>query len=664
MQAGQTLSHYQIVEKLGEGGMGVVYRARDTNLDRFVAVKVLPPDKVADPERKRRFAQEAKTASALNHPNIITIHDIGSARGADFIVMEFVKGKTLDQLIAKKGMALGEALKYAVQIADALAAAAAAGVIHRDLKPGNVMVTESGLVKVLDFGLAKLTEPSSAGDPELTASVAAATEEGAILGTVSYMSPEQAEGRKLDGRSDIFSFGALLYEMLTGQKAFQGETKMSTLVAILHKEPKPLSEVSGGLPREMERIITRCLRKDLDRRWQSMADLRVALRDLKEESESGVGFFPEVAVPPRKARRVPRWVWIALTAVAVGLGGVAVWRLPRAASPTPASVRVVPLTTLEGSETHPSFSPDGSHVAFAWNGGRGNDDIYLKMVGAGTPVRLTSDPARDAHPEWSPDGRWIAYLHDLGSHRWEVRLIAPFGGAERRLAETQADQVTGTSFLAWFPDGKQLVVRDEGGKGQPPGLFAMSAETGERVRLTTSPDDDSGPALSPDGRTLAFGRGGAGAHTGLYLLSLSEDHKPQGEPRRLVASARPPSSAAWTPDGREIVYSFFREHGYQMWRVAASGSAKPERLEWAGNDARHPTFSRGLQGGAWRFAFVQRFLQVNLVRYAIPSTESKAVGEPVVASTRTEQDPDYAPDGKKIAYASDQSGSYEIWVSE
>ncbi|MCP5116282.1 MAG: serine/threonine protein kinase, partial [bacterium] len=219
---GTRIAHFKILEKLGEGGMGVVYKARDTHLDRLVAIKVLPPEKVASPERKRRFVQEAKSASALNRPNIITVHDISSENGIDFIVMEYVAGKTLDELIPRNGMRLGDVLRYSVQIADALAKAHSASIVHRDLKPGNIMVSEDGLVKVLDFGLAKLTEPETAGAEGPTQTIKAPssgphTEEGTILGTVSYMSPEQAEGRKVDARSDIFSTGSVLYEMITGR---------------------------------------------------------------------------------------------------------------------------------------------------------------------------------------------------------------------------------------------------------------------------------------------------------------------------------------------------------------------------------------------------------------------------------------------------------------
>jgi len=289
---GQTLGHYRILSKLGEGGMGVVYSARDAHLDRRVAIKVLPAQAVANPERKRRFVQEAKAASALSHPNIITIYDISQADGVDFIAMEYVSGKTLEDLIRPKGLALGEALKYAVQIADALASAHAAGIVHRDLKPANIMVNEKGLVKVLDFGLAKLTEPKESD--ELTSTLtkideSPRTEMGTVLGTVAYMSPEQAEGRPVDARSDIFSFGSVLYEMLTGRRAFCGNNKLSVMTAIVRDEPERVSALAPVVPVELESLIARLLRKDPERRWQSMADVKVALTEIKEESSTGGG---------------------------------------------------------------------------------------------------------------------------------------------------------------------------------------------------------------------------------------------------------------------------------------------------------------------------------------------------------------------------------------
>ena len=429
---GRTVSHYQILEKLGEGGMGVVYKAMDTHLDRLVAVKVLPPEKVADADRKRRFIQEAKAASALNHPNIVTIYDIDSADGIDFIAMEFVAGKTLDRCIPRHGERLDEALKYSVQIADALVAAHKAGIVHRDLKPSNVMITEHGLVKVLDFGLAKLTESTAPDDEATTRTLNPTTEEGAIVGTVSYMSPEQAEGKKVDARSDIFTFGAVLYEMVTGRRAFQGDSRLATLTAILHEEPKPASQVAEGLPRELERIIARCLRKDPARRFQAMPDLKVALEELKEESTSGT---LDVATVPQRRRRW-RLAWTVAFLAGAGVVSTLWFVRPATKAPEP-PMTAVPLITYPGLDGEPTFSPDGNQVAFTWFGEtRDNEDIYVKLIGTtGSPLRLTVDAAKDYSPAWSPDGRFIAFLRNLPRAKCAVLLIPALGGRERKLAE-------------------------------------------------------------------------------------------------------------------------------------------------------------------------------------------------------------------------------------
>jgi predicted Ser/Thr protein kinase len=284
---GQALGHYRIEAKLGEGGMGVVYRAFDTHLDRPVAIKILRADATASPESRRRFQQEAKAASALNHPNIVHIYDISSSGGMDYIAMEFVDGKTLDRLIGKSGLVLSDTLKYAIQVVDALARAHSAGIVHRDLKPANIIVGEEGRVKLLDFGLAKLAAAadidSEAGTVTITVREDVQTEEGTILGTVAYMSPEQAEGKKLDARSDLFSFGSVLYEMITGRRPFEGVNKISTLSAILYKEPLPLGDVTPDVPAELDRIVSLCLRKDRERRAQHAGDIKVALAEVRED---------------------------------------------------------------------------------------------------------------------------------------------------------------------------------------------------------------------------------------------------------------------------------------------------------------------------------------------------------------------------------------------
>src|SRR5208283_1238052 len=359
----KTLGSYRIEAKIGSGGMGIVYRALDPRLGRKVAIKVLPSSAVANADRERRLIQEARAASALNHPNIVTIYEIDrceqDGQSTSFIAMEFVPGSTLAQLIGGKGLRLRYALKYAAQIADALSAAHAAGIIHRDLKPANVMVTPQGTVKILDFGLAKLntvTEPDAYADTVVGA-VGPPTEEGMVLGTVAYVSPEQAEGRPLDARSDIFSFGSVLYEMITGRQAFPGTSKLSSLSSVLTRDPQPVSQSIPGIPSELDKLIQRCLKKDPARRWQSMADVKVALEELIEQLDSGtVAEFKPLA-GKRSLQSTIGWLALGLLAglaLAIPIG-TRISQRWFAASP-PSFHR---LTFRRGDVTSAKFGPGG-----------------------------------------------------------------------------------------------------------------------------------------------------------------------------------------------------------------------------------------------------------------------------------------------------------------
>ncbi len=398
---GQTVSHYRVLEKLGSGGMGVVYKAEDVRLKRPVALKFIPEDLARDRKILARFRREAEAASALNHPNICIVYDIGDSDGRPFIAMEYVAGRTLDQLIGRKGLELPEALRCAIQIADALTKAHAAGIVHRDLKPSNIMVTEDGLVKVVDFGLAKLAErPESGEEATRTVTEGVDTEAGTIIGTVAYMSPEQAEGRPVDARSDIFSFGSVLYEMLTGRRAFHGDSKVSTLAAILREEPPPVSELSARVPTEVDRIVTRCLRKDSQRRWQTMADLRIALEDVKEDSESG-----KLAAPEREQARTRRWVWPVAAVVGVAAVAVVIAWLATRRPPQAFELRPERFTADTGITDWPAISPDGNLVAYRSDrSGEGNFDVYVQHISVGQPTRLTRHEADDYDPTISPDG--------------------------------------------------------------------------------------------------------------------------------------------------------------------------------------------------------------------------------------------------------------------
>jgi Tol biopolymer transport system component/predicted Ser/Thr protein kinase len=658
---GQRIGHYQIVSRLGEGGMGIVYNARDTHLDRFVAIKVLPHELVADPDRKRRFVKEAKAASSLNHPNIITVHDIASENGRDFIVMEYVEGKTLGQLIPRRGLKLSEVLKYAIQIADALGKAHAAGIIHRDLKPGNIMVGEGGLVKVLDFGLAKLTERPQTGKEESTGTLHPQTEEGMILGTASYMSPEQAAGKPVDARSDIFTFGSVLYEMITGQRAFQGDSKMSTLAAILNQEPKPATQISRGVPHELEKIIKRCLRKDPERRFQNMADVKVALKELVEEGASG-----ELAGIVKPAQGNNRRVMIVsgLSACLVALTfAIWLWRPFRESGES--HLTAIPLTTYPGDERFPSFSPDGNQVAFCWNGEKqDNFDIYVKQSGEERPSRLTSDPADDVSPAWSPDGRTIAFLRRLSQTSQALILIPQRGGRERTLAELDISGVgeeLEEPCLAWTPDSRwvvsPVVEHEQGGYA----LHLFSVETDERRKLTNPASGivgDTTPAFSSDGRYLSFARH-SNLKLDIYLLRLTDGYLPDGEPERVPLENPVSLGVAWMPDGREIVVGSGTVTNFGLWRMAAFKPAMRRPLDFAQENASAPAISR--QGN--RLAYSVRRFDPNIWRVDLTGAGKRSTS-PVrfISSTRADLEPAFSRDGTRIAFTSDRSGAFQIWV--
>jgi Tol biopolymer transport system component len=656
---GRTISHFEILEKLGEGGMGVVWKARDKRLGRLVALKVLPAKLVALESAKRRFVKEAKAASALNHPNIVAIYEIDSAEGLDFVAMELIPGKSLDLLIRRKGLPLNESLKYSIQMADALAAAHAAGIVHRDVKPSNIMVNENGMVKVLDFGLAKLTEDSETSEFASTATIAESpqTDEGTIVGTASYMSPEQAEGKKVDARSDIFSFGVVLYEMLTGRRAFQGDSKMSTLAAILNHEPEPVEQVVKGIPREVSRVLYRCLRKEPQRRAQSMADLKLVLEEVKEESESGTLQAPPATARGGKLRRITLAVLTVLAVVA----GAAFWYLRSNHTPV-APLQAVPLTSYSGNESFPSFSPNGKQVAFSWNGQKqDNADIYVKLIGSsGAPLRLTTDPAYDTAPAWSPDGGLIAFVRRRDG-RAKVILVPALGGPERELIDMIDSSFASSSVsVDWSPDGRWLVVPEKDSAESATALWLVSIESGERRQLTRPPATTFGDyygAFSPDGRTLAFVRHTAFWAGDLCVLPLDGNLSAKAEPRRLTNDNMIIQGITWTTDAREVVFSSNRAGISALWRVAISSTGEPQRLS-IGEHGFFPSISR--QGN--RLVYSQSIDDTNIWRVNLLDRRDAPVQ--LIASTRPEFNPQYSPDGKKIAFASVQSGHIEVWLCD
>jgi Tol biopolymer transport system component len=635
-----------VLGKLGEGGMGVVWEARDSRLKRRVVLKFVKQ------QFTERFEREARAIAALNHPHICTLYDVGQHEGEPYLVMERAEGRPL-----KGPLPLHDVLKIAIQMADAVAAAHAKGIVHRDLKPSNILVDAQHNVKVLDFGLAKLTEPPAIAETAPTETLAASTEEGIILGTVGYMSPEQAQGLKLDHRSDIFSLGAVLYEMITGRPAFRRENRLSTLSSILHDGPTPPSALVKDLPPELERIVSRCLRKEPNRRFQTMADLKVALLELKEESDSGRMAAPALAPVARRVR--PRHAWAVLALLAVGAGFFAYFLLPSRRTAAPL-LKAVPLTTFPGLQFEPGLSPDGNEIVFAWDGERGdNFDVYRKLIGPGAPLRLTTRPEPERSPIWSPDGKWIAFVRLVATRRFEVIVIPALGGPERKLAEVRGafpESLNPFGVLAWSPDGSWLAVA---GASQPPGrgIALLAFESGELRQLTT--ESDVAPAFSRDGRNLAFVRSLGLGISDVYTLSLSAQFTAQGQPKRLTEEYGWALSPVWTADGSEIVCSMGDFDIRGLWRVPISAGTARQPLPGVGDGAEGVTLLEK-PGVRTRLVYNHSLADLNIWR-AQPG--ARGAPTPWTKSTHTSDAPLYSPDGKRIAFASNRSGNFEVWVS-
>jgi serine/threonine protein kinase len=665
---GHTLSHYAIEEKLGEGGMGVVYKARDKRLDRFVALKTLLPETVANPERNRRFVQEAKAASALNHSNIIHIYDIDEADGVLFIAMEYVAGKPLDKLIGRKGLPLNETLRYAVQIADALAAAHAAGIIHRDLKPSNIMVTGQGVVKVLDFGLAKLVER---GTDEFSATETLRpddrplTEEGAIVGTIAYMSPEQAEGKKLDARSDIFSFGSVLYEMIAGRRAFTGANRIATLLAILRQEPKSVSEIVEPVPEELERIIARCLRKDPARRFHHMEDLRVALEEVKEESESGKRAAAALATSSR--RRIAPIVMAGVAAlVAVGLGTA--WWTTRSSQPH-LPYAPTQLTFGSGLDTDPSLSPDGKLLAYASDrAGKGDLDIWIRQLPSGEPVALTHDKADDREPSFSPDGSRIVFRSEREGGG--VYVVSALGGVARRISQHGRRP-------RFSPDGNWIAYTVPGRSPTNSPLYIIPSTGGEPKRL--APEIvTSVAAWAPDSKHLLVnGYKGAAVYDcwivpidGGPVIKAEVTPVFQRQAMAATTTSRRDMTSwllhGWIPGSSEALFSAWRGDVSNLWRVPFS--LKTWQVT---GDPRQVTFGAGGQqsasvSAAGSVAFASIALTSAIWSLPMDGDQAKVTGEmrPLAETGSFDISPALSGDGKKLVFISNRSGHGDVWMKD
>lgn len=617
----RSVGPYEILSKLGEGGMGIVYLARDTRLGRRAALKVLPPEYAQDGRRLSRFAREAKAASSLNHPNIITIYEIGESGGQPYLAAEYVEGLTFRQLLSQGPPALPDTLKLILQAAGALAAAHRANVVHRDVKPENLMVRPDGIVKVLDFGLASITELQRGRDHS-------DTQAGMALGTPRYMSPEQARGLILDARTDIFSLGAVLYELVTGRPPCSGTTAAEVFSALLNQDPAPISGKWG-------RVIRKALEKDPAMRYQSMDQFVAALEGLRGITEA-------------KVRR-PRMRWILAVAGLAALGGVGLLVEREWSGPPPMTYsRRVPITTARGYKSHAAFSPDGKQIAYAWDGddpaANGHRNLYVQSIEAGEPRRVTHSDRDESYPAWSPDGKSIAFMR---SDR--LYLVPASGGAERMLREPAS------WGISWSPDGRWIVYSE-----QSNGIWLIAPATGERRQLTRpAHESDVMPAVSPDGNQVAFVRHLSPSARELYLVPFQG-----GEAKRLTFDQRPIDGVAWTHNGRELVFASSRlGGGHSLWRIPVRGGT-PWRVIASLQDAFFPAISPDGK----RLVYTETYTDTNVWLFAgpgfqrNPSPGAVARSRSLINSSRGDHSPAFSPDGQRVVFVSERTGDPEIYV--
>jgi Tol biopolymer transport system component len=627
--------------------MGEVYRARDESLGREVAIKVLPKELASDPDRLRRFEQEARAAAALNHPNILAVYGFStSEEHAPYLVTELLQGQTLRERLQQGEIPVRKAVEFALQTARGLAAAHDRGIVHRDLKPENLFLTRDGVVKILDFGLAKLIVPEVTS--KTSVATAGFTEVGVVLGTAGYMSPEQVRGQVVDHRSDIFSLGAILYEMLSGKRAFEGKTAADTMSAILKEEPAELSASGRSLPPALGRMVDRCLEKDPAERFQSARDLAFNLELLsREETGSGAA----VALPARKGRR---WLMAALGALALlgaaGLGFLARGLKPRAENSSPAELRR--LTDFVGMEEFPALSPDGKSVAFTADVS-GRRQIWVRLLAGGTPLQVTQDDADHQYPRWSPDSSSLIYFSPSQEPDGEGKIwqISALGGTARPLVSSLSggDLSHDGKHIAYFHSNQgdiELALAD------PDGLNSR--------KLIVLPNQYNYSDLrwSPDDRKLGFQRGRTFDYDVFYVPAEG------GRLQAITQDGNPLEGFAWLPDGSGVVYSSSRGdtvlylRTMNLWSVQTGGK-NLRQLTFGETSYISPDLDRH-----GNIVATRRQIHSDIWRYPVDGSPEENVrrGAQITHQTGKVQTPSAGPGDRELVYLSDSGGHGNLWI--
>ncbi|HEX4964995.1 MAG TPA: protein kinase [Thermoanaerobaculia bacterium] len=627
--AGQIVAHYRVLELLGGGGMGVVYKAEDLRLNRTVALKFLPPELTRDPEAKARFLQEARSASVLDHPNICTIHEVGETDdGRLYLAMPSYDGETLRKRIERGPLPIDEATDVAQQIARGLSKAHRHGIVHRDIKPANLIVTSDGVVKILDFGLAKL------------AGSAALTRTGSSVGTPAYMSPEQARGEEVDHRADLWSLGIVLYEMVAGRRPFRGEHEQAVLYSLLNESPRPLHELRPEAPPELERIVAGLLAKDPGDRYPTVDGPLGDLTALRNESMTTT-----VRTQPGDGRAVktPVWLWPASLAVVAALiaGGLWLWVGRRPSGQAAQAVRFTQLTDLEGSESFPSLSPDGKSFVYVKVNG-GNRDIFFRPVAGGTPRDLTEgSPADDTQPAFSPDGTQIAFRSERDGGG--LFLMGVTGGAVRQLTDAGFNP-------AWSPDGTKIAYATEGvASPRQRRLFSQISvvEVATGKTRVLEKDDGVQPSWSPHGRRIAYWGVPAGSSERILYTVAAEG----GAPVQAVRDGHVNWNPVWSADGRALYYVSDRSGIMNIWQLPldeATGEPQGEP-----KPVTPSSQSLGLLSLAGRqIAYATDEGKSNVERWSFDPATFKVAekGVPVTQGSRSVRSAAVSPDGSSIAF--------------